>query len=101
MSKTEKNILIGVAVGAVAIPVVVYGAPVVLSAVGFGNGGVMAGSSAAAWHSSIGAAVTAGSTFAQLQSAGALGGFSVKTVFLSMVAIGGSAGLATSFVATI
>lgn len=47
-------------------------APAVLGAVGFGSGGVTAGSMAAGIQSSIGS-VTAGSTFAVLQSWGAAG----------------------------
>ena len=44
----------------------------VLSMIGFGSGGVIANSLAAAWHSSIGNVAT-GSTFSMLQSIGATG----------------------------
>ena len=52
-----------------AAPIV---APFILTAAGFGSGGVIAGSAAAAVHSGIGK-VAAGSMFATAQSAGAAG----------------------------
>ena len=66
----------------------VVGAPMVLSAVGFGSKGVAAGSAAAGWHGSIGN-VAAGSTFAACQSAGAAG---LATTTLAAVGSAGAAG---------
>lgn len=62
-----------------------------LPLIGFGAGGVAAGSTAAAWQSGIGA-VTAGSLFATLQSLGATG---VGTVMF------GSAGAALGLLASV
>jgi len=63
-----KSTAVPLAIGATAV----VATPVVISAVGFGSGGVVAGSTAAAIHSSIGN-VVAGSWFASMQSAGVLG----------------------------
>lgn len=49
------------------------GVPLVLTAAGFGNGGIAGGSAAAAWQA------TSGSAFATLQSIGAAG-LSASTV---------------------
>lgn len=62
--------------GGVALTLTAVAAPIVLPAIGFGTGGVVAGSVAAAAHSAIGN-VAAGSLFATLQSLGAVGGFSM------------------------
>ncbi|PVH93422.1 hypothetical protein DM02DRAFT_661993 [Periconia macrospinosa] len=56
----------------VAVIIAIYLTPVILSAMGFTNAGIAAGSLAASIQSGIGA-VTAGSLFAILQSAGAGG----------------------------
>ena len=69
-------------------------APLVLSALGFGAAGVTAGSMAATAQSTFyGAAVTSGSTFALLQSAGAAG---IGTVSYGVIAL--SAGTAAGAV---
>ncbi|EPE27550.1 hypothetical protein GLAREA_04341 [Glarea lozoyensis ATCC 20868] len=67
----KKNLLLGAKIlgGGLATTLA---APVVLPLVGFGGGGVVAGSLAAAWQSSIGI-VQGGSVFAFLTSAGAGG----------------------------
>ena len=65
---------------------VVAAAPFVLPALGFGAGGVVAGSYAAAWHSSIGI-VTQGSLFATLQSAGVVG---LSAMTKAVLATGGA-----------
>lgn len=61
LSKTQKGLLIGLGVG-VAAPAAIVGG---LALVGFGAGGVVAGSIAAAIQSSIGS-VAAGSAFASM-----------------------------------
>ncbi len=66
----------------------------VISAVGFGKAGVVAGSTAAGIQSSIGGAVAAGSYFATFQSLGALGLGICGTVALP-VAIGTGVAIAT------
>lgn len=63
--------------------------PLALGLAGFGAGGIVAGSAAAAWQASIGN-VAAGSLFAFLQSAGATGG---------LWGLGAAAGAATGAVA--
>ncbi len=63
---TKVVLIGGTTLIAVAAP---YG---VLPAIGFGGGGVVAGTAAAAWQATIGN-VVAGSTFAALQSAGVAG----------------------------
>ncbi|KAK4549233.1 hypothetical protein LTR36_007691 [Oleoguttula mirabilis] len=74
----------GVVIGAIAVfaPSLIYGP--VLGLMGFGSGGVVAGSAAAGVQSSIGA-VSAGSVFALLTSAGA-GGYGVAAVSAITVA---------------
>ena len=62
--------------GGIALTLTAVAAPIVLPAIGFSTGGVVAGSVAAAAHSAIGN-VAAGSLFATLQSLGAVGGFSI------------------------
>ena len=62
--------------GGIALTLTAVAAPIVLPAIGFGTGGVVAGSMAAATQSAIGN-VAAGSLFATLQSLGAAGGLSV------------------------
>ena len=84
-----------VGVGAVAA------APLVLTAVGFSTGGVVAGSMAAAAHSAIGN-VAAGSLFATLQSIGAVGGLSwtaAGTATAASVAAGTATGATAELVA--
>ena len=61
-----------------------------VATIGFGQGGVVAGSLAAAWQSSIGSVAT-GSLFALLQSIGASGG-STATVAVWSVVTGFSKG---------
>lgn len=75
-SSTLSNVLLygGMAVGTVCtVPIIA----------GFGTGGVVAGSLAAAWQSSIGN-VAAGSLFAALQSAGATSVFSTGAAYGGM-----------------
>jgi len=75
----------------VALPIV---GSLVLGAVGFTSGGIAAGSAAAGWHSAMGGAVQAGSLFARMQSAGAIGfgaGAAVTQVTGGIVALGGAA----------
>eukprot|EP01119_Soliformovum_irregulare_P024439 TRINITY_DN875_c0_g2_i2.p1 TRINITY_DN875_c0_g2~~TRINITY_DN875_c0_g2_i2.p1 ORF type:complete len:288 (+),score=52.82 TRINITY_DN875_c0_g2_i2:154-1017(+) len=69
----------------------VLAAPVVLGALGFGAGGIVGGSVAAAWMASSGP-IAAGSTFALLQSAGAAG--------LGTAATGGLAAIGAAVSAT-
>ena len=79
----------GIAVGAGAV----VAAPIVLNAAGFTSAGVTAGSAAAGVQSTVyGAAVGAGSVFAGLQSAAAVGiGLATK------VGIGTTAGATATF----
>jgi len=87
----------------IAIGVGVVGGLVALGAtvpimMGFGAGGIMAGSMAAAWQSAIGN-VVAGSTFATLQSMGATGTFvAVQTAGFGTVAAGAAGALASQLV---
>ena len=67
--------------GGIVLALTAVAAPIVLPAIGFGTGGVMAGSVAAAAQSAIGN-VAAGSLFATLQSLGAVGGFSMELLVL-------------------
>lgn len=80
----------GVAVGVAAVAA----APVVLAAVGFGTGGVVAGSLAAGMQASIGN-VAAGSAFAVLQSWGAAGiPLFAQTIFgTAGASLGGACGV--------
>ena len=66
--KTAAAIVFAIGGGTLAVAA----APLALAAAGFGSAGVAAGSAAAAWQASIGN-VAAGSFFASLQSAGAVG----------------------------
>ena len=72
----SKNVIVSsgknFAIGTGAVLGVNAVSSVVISAVGFTKAGVLAGSTAAAAHSAIGA-VAAGSSFATFQSLGALG----------------------------
>lgn len=67
------------------------GAPLALSAAGFGAAGIAAGSAAAAWQATIGNVVL-GSTFSALQAAGAAGVVSTTTGLAASAA----GGLATA-----
>ena len=77
--------------GGIALTLTAVAAPIVLPAIGFGTGGVVAGSVAAAAHSAIGN-VAAGSLFAGLQSLGAVGGFSMAATGAATAA-GAAAGV--------
>ncbi|KAJ3336504.1 hypothetical protein HDU93_002674 [Gonapodya sp. JEL0774] len=66
-----------VASGLVATAVVTVSLPLAVTAVGFTSSGVAAGSLAAAWQSTMGGYVAAGSIFAILQSLGATGAIAV------------------------
>eukprot|EP01119_Soliformovum_irregulare_P024438 TRINITY_DN875_c0_g2_i1.p1 TRINITY_DN875_c0_g2~~TRINITY_DN875_c0_g2_i1.p1 ORF type:complete len:290 (+),score=56.48 TRINITY_DN875_c0_g2_i1:154-1023(+) len=90
MSKL-KTATIGGASAAVGGIAAVLAAPAVLSAAGFGAGGIVGGSVAAAWMASSGP-IAAGSTFALLQSAGAAG--------LGTAATGGLAAIGAAVSAT-
>ncbi|KAI5779089.1 hypothetical protein EDC01DRAFT_634227 [Geopyxis carbonaria] len=83
-------------VAAVAVPLAIGVAPVIviapiLGSLGFGAAGVAAGSTAAGLQSGIGGAVAAGSTFAFCQSAAA-GGYAAA-------AIGAAGGVTTGVAA--
>ena len=84
------GVIAGTVVAGVAAGAAVAAAPIVLPALGFTTAGIAAGSVAASAHSAIGI-VQAGSVFAVLQSAGAVGGLSV-TAGVTTVAAGGAAG---------
>lgn len=89
-SKTKaKTVATAAAVGVGVGAAVWWGPGIVLGALGFGSGGVKAGSLAALWHSSIGK-VGAGSLFSILQSAGA-GGAKAGSLF-SILKSAGAAG---------
>ncbi|KAF7726674.1 hypothetical protein EC973_008548 [Apophysomyces ossiformis] len=68
--KSGAYVVGGAALGVVALPCAAIAG---LSAIGFTSGGVTAGSLAAGWMSTFGGVIPAGSLFASLQSAGALG----------------------------
>ena len=75
--------------GAAIVGTVAVAAPyVLLPALGFGGGGVVAGSVAAGWQATIGN-VAGGSLFAALQSVGAAGGLSWGTT----AAVGATGGV--------
>ena len=78
----------GAVVGGTAL---VVAAPIALPVLGFGAGGVAAGSAAAAVHGVIGN-VVAGSVFATLQSAGAAG--LAGTTYAGLAAVGAAGGAA-------
>jgi hypothetical protein len=84
-SKATKNGLAGAGVAAAVVAV-----PVVLTVAGFSAAGVVGGSFAAGWQSSIGS-VAANSLFATLQSLGALYGVSASAG-AGAVAFAGAAG---------
>ena len=85
------GILIGMILGAaVGAPILIFGAPFLLGAVGFGFAGIAAGSVAAAWQASIGA-VAAGSPFAVLQAAGATGLVGASAALATTGAVAGGA----------
>ncbi|RUS33375.1 hypothetical protein BC938DRAFT_471974 [Jimgerdemannia flammicorona] len=67
------KIAIPVAVGVVCLIAVPYVAPLLVTFLGFGAGGIVAGTAAASFMSSYGGAVAAGGVIAILQSIGALG----------------------------
>ena len=71
------------------------GTPLVLGAIGFGAGGIAAGSSATAIMASYGGVVAKGSICALLQSAGAAGVGTTGTVFTALLGggVGGAAGV--------
>ena len=77
-----------VVVGSTALAVAPH---LALPALGFGAGGIVAGTVAAAWQASIGN-VVAGTLFASLQSAGAAG-LAGKT-YAGLAAVGGLGGAA-------
>ncbi|KAL4218014.1 hypothetical protein ACF0H5_022752 [Mactra antiquata] len=85
-----KDLLIGAAVGASAV----VAAPVLLSAVGFGSAGVIAGSIAAAIQTP---ATAAGSYFALAQSAGVVG-MAVSTQATIGATVGGATYIAKKIV---
>ncbi|RUP49673.1 hypothetical protein BC936DRAFT_141838 [Jimgerdemannia flammicorona] len=71
------KIAIPVAVGVVCLIAAPYVAPLLVTFLGFGAGGIVAGTAAASFMSSYGGAVAAGGVIAILQSIGALGSNSV------------------------
>lgn len=83
--------------------IAIVSAPLIIGAVGFGAGGVVAGSVAAAWQATIGN-VVAGSLFATLQSVGVLGlsGGAVAAVGVGGGVVGAATatGVATMALAT-
>ncbi|KAI4525808.1 hypothetical protein K525DRAFT_190635, partial [Schizophyllum commune Loenen D] len=86
-----ENPTTAVAIGGAAMTVILMPilGPALLAAVGFGPGGVVAGTIAAAIHSAIGN-VAAGSVFAALQAAGATGMIPAVGFFIGG-AVGGAA----------
>ena len=95
-NKSWVRSLLPVAGGAVAAgTVAVVAAPIVLPALGFGAGGIVAGSVAAAWQASIGN-VVAGTLFASLQSAGVAG--LATTTYAGIAATGSAGGAAVGYV---
>jgi len=87
--KIAKNVFIGAAIGIGVVAV----AAAIVSALGFGPGGIVAGSAAAGIMSSYGGFVSAGSLCAVFQSIGAIG------VSLSVyVSTGAAAALCAFFV---
>ena len=94
MSSWWKKPVVGAVVGGGVCLGLAVASPIILPAVGFGAGGVLAGSAAAAVQSTIGN-VAAGSLFATLQSVGAAGGLSWAATGLATaagVATGAGAG---------
>lgn len=93
-SKTKtKRVLTAAAVGVSVGAAVWWGPGIIIGALGFGSGGVKAGSPAALWHSYIGN-VRAGSPFSILQSAGA-GGAKARSLF-SILKSAGAAGITSA-----
>ncbi|OXA63147.1 uncharacterized protein LOC110849994 [Folsomia candida] len=71
-----------------------------LMAAGFGTSGIVAGSLAAAWQSTMGGIVAAGSAFSTFQSIGATGGliFGPLGVVVGLTAGGIAGGIATAVI---
>lgn len=69
-------------------------------AAGFGTSGIVAGSLAAAWQSTMGGIVAAGSAFSTFQSIGATGGliFGPLGVVVGLTAGGIAGGIATAVI---
>eukprot|EP01024_Parvocaulis_polyphysoides_P003306 TRINITY_DN1090_c0_g2_i2.p4 TRINITY_DN1090_c0_g2~~TRINITY_DN1090_c0_g2_i2.p4 ORF type:complete len:158 (-),score=27.55 TRINITY_DN1090_c0_g2_i2:563-1036(-) len=86
----KKGTTVG-AIGAAASGTAVIGASIGLGLYGFSKSGVLAGSMAAAWQAHIGN-VVAGSTFATLQSVGAMGvmGYALPVAAIGGAIVGGS-----------
>lgn len=102
LTRTHKIIIGATAVavvGAVALPLAI---PAAVGALGFGSGGIIAGSWAASFMASYGGAVTAGSACAVLQSIGAAGlaGTGIATAVAGGAAAGAATGGAIAAVAT-
>jgi hypothetical protein len=85
----RKNALAGIGVGAVTAKATALAGTLGINAVGWTAAGVKAGSIAAGIQSGIGGTVAAGSTFATLQSVGAVGGLAA-TGPISLI-LGGAA----------
>lgn len=85
------TLLVGTAVAA-GSAIAMVTAPMALSAIGFGSAGIIAGSLAATWQSTVyGGFVAAGSLFSVLQSIGASSAAALS--FTSTIGIAGAAGL--------
>eukprot|EP01026_Neomeris_dumetosa_P024081 TRINITY_DN2016_c0_g1_i1.p3 TRINITY_DN2016_c0_g1~~TRINITY_DN2016_c0_g1_i1.p3 ORF type:complete len:250 (-),score=51.91 TRINITY_DN2016_c0_g1_i1:489-1238(-) len=86
----KKGTAVG-AIGAAASGTAVIGASIGLGLYGFSKSGVLAGSMAAAWQAHIGN-VVAGSSFATLQSVGAMGvmGYALPVAAIGGAIVGGS-----------
>lgn len=72
------------AVGA-TVGLAIFVAPAAIGLIGFGSMGVAAGSYAAAWQSTMGGYVAAGSLFSGLQSVGATGAILSSTKAVAAV----------------
>lgn len=102
LTRTHKIIIGATAVavvGAVALPLAI---PAAVGALGFGSGGIVAGSWAASFMASYGGAVSAGSACAVLQSIGAAGlaGTGIATAAAGGAAAGAATGGVIAVVAT-
>lgn len=92
----RRSLLVGTGV-AVGTATVIATAPIIIGAIGFASAGVLAGSFAAAWQSTIGGYIASGSIFATLQSIGATGAFLSTTTTCAVV---GAAGATAGAIAT-
>ncbi|KAH7098495.1 hypothetical protein BKA62DRAFT_367530 [Auriculariales sp. MPI-PUGE-AT-0066] len=91
--------LSGIATTAITTGAIMVAGPLILPIFGFTTAGVAAGSAAAGWQAAIGN-VARGSIFAALQSAGAVGGFSLTAALTAGAGTGAGSTLIAALAAS-